>query len=212
MGFKSYIESYNYEDPSQFIKEIKRDCKPYLKSGATLYRGMSEKPPFGYRITRKDRKPRDSSKEFQMWIEKYADENNLPKRSESMFATKDLTTARDYGDLYYVFPKGNYRVLVYPDIPDMYLYMFMMKLPKDADKMSFDELNEYLYKNLEGIDKQQHFRLADRIEDYTLYKAGQKIPLELYREHEFTIECEGYYYISEQFTIQLAEEGIIKRT
>jgi hypothetical protein len=114
----------NYTDPDQFIKDIKKSCKPFLKHKRILYRGMHGYEDMGKRKVRKKRRPKDSTGNQDIFINTFLGEKKLPLRSNSIFTSTDDRTASEYGSVYLVFPVGKFRSMYFNTIEDLYADFF----------------------------------------------------------------------------------------
>jgi hypothetical protein len=112
----------------EYFKLIRRDCKPFLEllrknqdvktfrrdMKPLLFRGMWDKEDFLDKKVRKDRKAKDSG-EFvdqklvdNIFFEKWG----IRPRSQGLFTTFSMGQAERYGDVYVVFPKGDFDYVV----------------------------------------------------------------------------------------------------
>jgi hypothetical protein len=124
MSFKQFLLEAKHTKMSveETIELIKKDCKPFLKHGVALYRGMEQRTygESGSRGVRFDRKPLTSSSKFSEFMFDYMYKIGAPSREQSMFCTRDQTGTWDYGEEYTVFPKGNFRYFYFEDLSDAY--------------------------------------------------------------------------------------------
>ena len=125
MSFKQFLLEAKHTKMSveETIELIKKDCKPFLKHGVAMYRGMDQKvygAEGGLRGVRFDRKTLTSSKEFSEFMFDYMYKIGAPSREQSMFCTSEETGTWDYGESYLVFPKGNFRYFYFEDLEDAY--------------------------------------------------------------------------------------------
>lgn len=127
MRFTKYIgearDSQMNKDLTDIIFLLLDKCQPALKAlnGSTLYSGRNNK---GFWYRKKpvlDRKPKDTD----ILIHKGFDEIFQKKfgykaRSESMFVTGSYRSARFYGDLYAIYPIGNFKFVWSDEITDLF--------------------------------------------------------------------------------------------
>lgn len=80
-----------------------------------LYRGYSEEiETFKVKKIRKDRKPSDTPMYLQLLVDKMAEEYgpvDIPKRSESKFASAKKSFAKSFGSLYICFPEHDAKLV-----------------------------------------------------------------------------------------------------
>ena len=110
---------------------IKKNCKQWLAAtsgthpsspsmtGNMIYRGVSSKKPYFMQSVRSDRIPKDSSMEvhdaFQGAIRSAGKKAN---RANSIFVTGNYRYAATHGEIYAVFPMGNFYYTWHPDHHD----------------------------------------------------------------------------------------------
>lgn len=167
---------------------IKRDCKPFIKemkkfsSPLLLYRGVSNSELFISRTTNPKRMTIDSSRFVTAFFNKMAYDNFGAKfRTENViFGSGSYGQAAGYGNVYAVFPIGDFKFLWSPKIIDFYnsqLYgdieynasqefvgyiktgkMKSKKMIEIYKEIEHSFLNEYKYsnKNLEEAIKSKH--------------------------------------------------------
>lgn len=99
----------NFDD---IVEIIKRDCKPFLESGAggLLFRGMRNKPDVVKMSVRQDRKSKAlGAKKHASADEWFNKKFGFKARSTAVFATGDDYDAHIYGNLYAIFPIGDFK-------------------------------------------------------------------------------------------------------
>ena len=115
--------------PEQLVDQLHKKCGDAVKlyqglneKGEALYRGI--KPgEFDFKIekTRKNRNPRDSQKLAHTLFNKGLMQfGNIKWRSSTVFTSLDSSVAADYGEVFIVFPVGNFQMLQSKQIADMY--------------------------------------------------------------------------------------------
>jgi len=105
------------EQLKEFIKNVQKDCKPYLKllkGRSPLTRGMKIVSPtdFGMKAVRKDRKSLiGHSVTIVKRINQYMDHINAARRDRSVIATSKFQQAMThmFGEPYWIFPKGKFK-------------------------------------------------------------------------------------------------------
>jgi hypothetical protein len=112
ISFKRYLES------GETTAVIQEKCKPFLEQskGVPLYRGYGgvidklTAPEYKIIKVRKDRKPLDTDIQVHGLINAYFhDKFGVNVRSEGLFATGEIGTAKEYGNVNYVFPVGEFK-------------------------------------------------------------------------------------------------------
>ena len=127
---KTYGLSYGEKTMSnfKFMGKIKRDCQPYLKQAGNmvfrngLWRGLGLDNPSA-RMTKTarlgDRIPRDMDQGLHEKLNVFFNNTYGHPYRNGVFVTGDADEASQYGQLYQIFPIGNFDYLWSPDIPDL---------------------------------------------------------------------------------------------
>jgi len=109
------------------IEYIKENCQPileyYKKSSGRLWRGMGfgAEIPVIIKDVRKDRKPKDTPIPVNNYIDNYFYQKfGWRAKSESLFTTSNPKQATMYGELYQIFPVGQFGCLWSYDVHDLY--------------------------------------------------------------------------------------------
>lgn len=138
MSFKQFVVENDYEQETKQLKEaaelVVRDCKPLLQDlninqkeeiGAhLLYRGINNQHLFVNKKVRKDRKPTDTPRPIHDIIDQWFEQNTgIKARSNGLFATNEQERPYFYGTKYFIFPKGQYRLLSSPKVHDLFNYI-----------------------------------------------------------------------------------------
>jgi len=109
---------------------IKRDCQPYLQEAKPfdpykqLMRGMGKatKNFIDNKSIRLDeRTPKDIPKQLHDKINQYFNQKFGGSFRNALFATGDYIQAENYGNVYYIFPIGDFKYLYNPDIEDLFI-------------------------------------------------------------------------------------------
>jgi hypothetical protein len=129
MSFTEFIkEGANRNDdldPSgiiKFLETIKLECKPFLKEGTSLYRGMPQAHAIGYagsKTVRVNRRPKDSGRIENDVYDIIAKDLKLPNRSSILFGTTDIEQSSEFGFPFFIFPKGNFKYYYFKNIKDI---------------------------------------------------------------------------------------------
>lgn len=114
---------YEVTDPD-YMNMVRRDCKPFLNqaNGGVVYRGTyNDLGEFGKITIRKDRRPVSFNKEEnKLLINAFAQAGIKANRDNSVFCTGDAYMAKDYGNLYQIFPIGNFDYAWAEEIPYLF--------------------------------------------------------------------------------------------
>jgi len=153
--FEDYI--IEKEDPTlqKIFELIGKNCKPFLKMINNqydlycLYRGISKKFAhdfFAKKKVRKNRIPRDTQFEYHSAIDEALYKKfKIRGRSECLFVTGQPLNAVKYGDVYLIFPIGNFKFIWSKSIEDLFDITFKAK----EDKKFYTNLaNKYQTTNL----------------------------------------------------------------
>lgn len=122
------LASKKRERTIALLSEITKDCKPFLKVMSNngnplwIYSGRVKHDDWYVDKVRTDRKPRDTHPEIHEDLDDmFRDVFGYPARSASMFVSGDFGVVAQYGNEYFIFPKGNFKYLWSPDIADLYV-------------------------------------------------------------------------------------------
>ena len=130
MLMSSYMKTF-----MAFAETVKTDCQPYLKEvdyspirKYALYRGVihTKKTYIAKTVRLQNRKPKDTEQKLHDKINKYFKKNyGVPFRN-GIFATSSLDQTEEYahgglheGEVYIIFPVGEFKYLWSPHISDM---------------------------------------------------------------------------------------------
>lgn len=128
MKFLNFINENRTEEIStieDFIERVKSDCKPFLKDFRTsdefLFSGRKKYPDLFYSIPRKDRLPKDNTKEFHDLLnEIFYNKFKVKIRSNGIFCGLTHQQTSEYGEPYIIFPIGEYSLYWSEHIWDIY--------------------------------------------------------------------------------------------
>lgn len=169
------------ENLGEYFNLISKKCMPYLKEWIKyakttpnpehLYSGRGVQLFFIEKTVRKNRRPKDTPDEIQKIVDDaFYKKFKVRPRSSSFFTTPIYTIAEDYGEVYAIFPQGNYKIIWSPDINDF-----------------FSDVIEESPLNLEGSDEFDEYDW--KIEWNTNYNSIQdKFPnFEKYKEYKIDV-------------------------
>jgi len=110
---------------------ILEDCQAYLRQNnpknAPMYRGIKattmdrrENTFLKKRVRLDDRTPKDTSTDLHGILNDYFNERYGAPFRNAMFCTGDFNFARNYGQVFHIFPRGNFEFLWSKDVDDLY--------------------------------------------------------------------------------------------
>jgi hypothetical protein len=150
MGFSNFVledvAPERVDDIFETLRQIGKQCKPFLKHRSVLYRGMDRVAPHGVKTLRTDRRPRDSGSYENAIFSLLARNYNLPPRSELLFTTADKQLANVFGEVNYIFPIGQFKSYFFPkilDVVDSFPHVISEYIP-ETEIDSFNSLQELL--------------------------------------------------------------------
>lgn len=185
------------EDYMEVLKYIKRDCKPFLKAiepkphRNMIYRGYKSIESWFLKTTRADRKPKDIGEglhnDFDMEFKKRF---GYKARSESFFATGEDEEASMYGEVYTIFPVGDFKILWSPKITD--LFADMGRIVGDSAKIKkYNGLLDH-YKE-KGMEDQYQKKISEIVGTYR----NDNLKGAIASLNEIMIKCDKYYAVRE---------------
>lgn len=132
MRFKEYLNEQNDGNIKEILEKIKKDCQPFLKDlkkasplDDLLYSGRKKSESAFKGTVRKNRNPKDTPLDVHNWLDNWFEENfGIKARSNSIITTGDSDVAKGYGNLYVIFPIGNYEIIWSPRINDLYTKLY----------------------------------------------------------------------------------------
>lgn len=111
------------------VKTIRQNCQPYLTqnrgaiNGFPLYRGVkktNEASVIRREVRLGNRKPKDMPLELHQFINGYFKKHYGAPFRNAMFVTSSVGNASEYGDVYVIFPAGEFQYLWSADYEDLY--------------------------------------------------------------------------------------------
>jgi hypothetical protein len=139
---------------SKVIDLIRKNCQPFLQSNKQsllnetyLYTGTNRWTSRVFKsIVPSNRKPKDSPRVIHNLFDNYFRQQfGIAYRSNALFTTLKSSVAENYGNVYVVFPIGNYTILTSPMIDDLttkFVYSFPYILTTLLDAGLLNELTE----------------------------------------------------------------------
>lgn len=127
MKFYTYLNEVKKLNYEEVLSKIKQDCSIYLKNikkcshDKMLISGRKPEFFFFKDTVRKNRKPKDTSKYWHDYIDRwFYNKYKIKPRSNSLFCTSDPGEADKYGIPFLIFPIGKYKILYNPSVKDLY--------------------------------------------------------------------------------------------
>jgi len=162
MRYKQYLNESNKITDFQTILEILwNKCNPFLKdllkggkfTGDFLYSGRRTNKDVFVRGVREDRSPTDMDYDlYEMFDKEFYYRFGFKARSNAIFCTGNLHTAKDYNDnVYMIFPMDNYEFVYSEDIPDLYTHTKDEFGDESKDDWIEDHMDDALYKYRDAI-------------------------------------------------------------
>lgn len=207
MRFYNYI---NEENINKVREDINKLCKPYIKNLKKMAsRSDNDKFLFSGRKSsasdvikgkvRQDRRPKDMPLEVHELLDKqFQKEFGIKARSNSLFCTLRVSTAKAYGVPYYIFPIGNYTTIWSNEVNDLFEWI--------KDDIGTSRRNDF--DHLHGaIDNWKHVNnkeeILDIIEDMNIpakyYTDKSYIRMKRDSDNEIMLHCKEYIGIGHAF-------------
>ena len=155
MKLTTLYESSSDLSLEEAVKIFHDECKPFQKEIGfdgtfdfkTLKRGMKNKPKLFIGNVRPDRKPTDTPLPIHEFMDNWFYKKfGVKFRSNAMFATKSQS-ARLYGDVYIVFPIGEFKYCYSSTIDDLYATIankIESKLSSHYAPLTKEKFNDFL--------------------------------------------------------------------
>ena len=123
-----------------FAWEVKEDCQSYINQNpaaittSPLFRGIhSSQDTLKKKVRLDNRQPLDSSNSVHAELNRvFQDQFGEPFRN-ALFVTNDKYQANNYGEIYIIFPRGNFTFLWSPDMEDIF-NAYENKLHTESDE------------------------------------------------------------------------------
>lgn len=151
------------EDDEKIIQILRNDCRPFLNEKALLYRGISNFNKFKIKKMRveKNRLPANMPKVVHELLDDgFNSLFGFKARSQSVFCTGSFIEAKKYGDVYNIFPIGNFKYCWSKDIEDIYNTdnWFLYKTANtESEKRVLDLSVLFLYFNSDWYELRESF-------------------------------------------------------
>ena len=128
MKSKEFLKEDTKEDlqnDPEFQKQIQliqRDCQPFIQQaqGGVIFRGLSDNEPFIKKTARlDDRRPKDTGQERHNEFNKYFLKHFGENFRNGVFVSGDSKIAEYYGNIYSIFPIGEFKFIWSPTVIDL---------------------------------------------------------------------------------------------
>ena len=207
MLIKRYKE---FTEVEKFLEEIKKDCQPFLKLlkenehvqswgnklKPILYRGIKNREgDFLKEKVRKERQSLDSGKHVDIKVmdDLFEEKFGIRPRSEGVFCSFDITQADRYGDIFMIFPIGDFDYIIndqWTDTMDAWLWY----LDDAKDDLSDEEYKEFIEKWGElDSNKKIPSKYVKHVVDSHYY--NDKFEHGIKHGTEMMVVCDEYYAI-----------------
>jgi len=173
----------------QVAAKLKKDCQPFLAATNNfkleLFRGINDfkgLPLLSKHKCPRNRSPVDSSRVIHKITDDWFKKNTgIGFRSNAIFSTGRASIASDYGDLFMLFPIGNFDFCYSKKIKDWYQWC------EDAD------YNDDIRHDRAAITQQ----ILNDLEDgqYEFNTSIRGFQNAIMSEHEIMIRCNHYYLL-----------------
>lgn len=181
------------------VKIFHDNCKPFQKEIGfnnsfdfePFYRGMKNKPNILIGSVRTDRKPMNTPLPIHEFMDNWFYKKfGVKFRSNAMFTIKDKPNAKFFGDVYIVFPIGEFKYCYSNDVFDLY-DLIISKIQQYTD-INATDINTFL------SDKQHLKTVIDIVEKILIDSNYVDSNLKaLSVNSEIMINCKSYLAIKE---------------
>jgi hypothetical protein len=222
-----YLNEAKIETIEEFTELVKRDCSKFLKeikqSKRFVYRGISGVGKMGIKTPRINREPKDTSLAGHKYLGNlFKKHHGWNARKEGVFCFGNPEWAGDYGITYIIFPVNGYKYVWSDYITDLTVYVqddynfsydgehatfsvlwsdIRLNAFVDYIMNNYDEDEKPDYERIEGdIIDQAEKELSNDIKKY--HKNDLNKAITNYHEHEISLKCKKYYYISWNIEIE----------
>jgi hypothetical protein len=173
-------------------KNIAAECQPYLNqisSGTRLWRGLSGRGRVPTKLSCPvNRQPQSTTGYVHEMIDDwFVTKTGIAYRSNAVFATGNADMAREFGELYAIFPIGDFKFCWSTKVIDMtydlvkprsHVFSDLSDMPEEDDNDSIDEVQEAVIGALENAQYKQ-----------------DNLPAAIYSGNEIMIHCKQYYAV-----------------
>lgn len=209
--FKAYLsEAKGAISIDDAIAGIQKECQPFLKANRDslendmcIFRGLSASGLAYIGYPRADRKPKDTNHEFSELIDSYFNHKfGFKYRSNGLFCSTVPGQARNYGDVFIVFPCDDYKIMYSENVDDLY-DLLTGNSPKYSDILYALDLDAEDVRNLyqkikvtsqiEKDDIIEFDRIFDKLEYEETTEMQQISGYNFESGVELMLQCKSYY-------------------
>jgi len=181
------IEDVSVFEVEQFVNRIKQDCQPFLKqaNGRHMYRGLGNatKPFMGKSVRLTNRKPKDVPIIFHDMINTYFTKKFGAPFRNAMFCSSMLTFADYYGNIYSVYPIGDFEFVWSSEVEDLY--------------MELDEIDPDYKKEIKQLNNTSKIKATKQILNVIKDSySNSNLQGALDSGNEIMIRCNSYYAVA----------------
>lgn len=195
--FEIQEQSDYKSEVNHFIEKVAQDCKSFLyhkEPSQVLYRGMKPSGDFVYdKVVRKDRVPTSTNIGISERIDEYFKKKfGYPFRSQSIFLTSNYPMASVYGEIYSIYPVGDFQFLWSPEVKDLYVKLNALMITEyNIHNRFFDQD----YNEGEGKKRKERFLndLDEIIKDFEYQRTDLSTAIDSRRE--IMIRVNSYHAI-----------------
>jgi hypothetical protein len=209
--FDDLLDGY---EPSQIVEIIERQCKPWLDEvsngslrrylGSPFYRGVKSRSHFFYKPVRPDRQPKDTHPYVHdMFVDFLEKEDAVANRDNSAFISADPEDAARYGELFVIFPVGNFHYTWIKGINDLTGdFNVILQRVSDRHVRGMSEIDATDPKHRRFVDQ------AFKILKENIIKGGLFIDefIRSAEDEEVLLHASGMYYVRNEDVSLLLEE------
>jgi hypothetical protein len=192
---KIEVKEEDYETIKEVVDTLKTHCGPFLqdikKVGRLLYRGTYKvdwREPMQHTQVRMDRRPKDTNLILHNYTDDYLEKKfGWRPRGQGVFTTGNRGQAVSYGNLFSVWPVGDYKYLWSDDVRDLFNNFRTALQLSSGEMKSAAKVHRALQDDDNGKRKIQ--KLLNTFQDTNLRKA-------VVSGNEVILGCKSYYLVN----------------
>lgn len=202
-------ETEDYDDHG-IAALLQKDCAPFLAAinnniqAHSMWRGMNIPATNIARFTtRKNRKPVDMPQEVSTAVDNYFEETTGVRwRAESVFVTGNQSAASEYGNLFCMFPIGQFHYCWSPRVTDLYTTLDRYL---DRYKLRYYHFSDYPSLEAEEQNKRAFSTLRTLIMPTLAYQVDTDLTDAIAMGTEIMVTCDKYYMVSSKIINAVAD-------
>lgn len=179
-------EAEKLASPARLVALLQQNCKPFLSQAGwnnPMYRGIDKQlPAVSLQQNRAGRRPLTTnaalSKVADNW---FFEKTGIRYRSNAVFTAGDYGTARSYGDVYVMFPIGEFKYCWSPNVEDMFMLV--------------SDLSSRVNRNAPNVEEMINAELINRLNNAE-YKTDGLVEA-IQSTSELMVYCNKYYLLTE---------------